>query len=82
MLPNLITIGAMKSATSSLHYYLDLHPEISMSKRKELDFFVAEKIGIKVLNGMNHILGLILTLAVNHLLVTQNIQVLWMSRKG
>lgn len=43
MLPNLITIGAMKSATSSLHYYLNLHPEISMSKRKELDFFVAEK---------------------------------------
>lgn len=43
MLPNLITIGAMKCATTSLHYYLSLHPEISMSRRKELDFFVSEK---------------------------------------
>ncbi|WP_129793641.1 sulfotransferase domain-containing protein [Sphingosinicella sp. CPCC 101087] len=43
MLPNLIVIGAMKSATSSLHHYLSLHPEIEMSRTKELDFFVAEK---------------------------------------
>lgn len=40
MLPNLIIIGAMKCATTSLHAYLDLHPEISMSREKELDFFV------------------------------------------
>lgn len=40
MLPNLITIGAMKCGTTSLHYYLNLHPQISMSKIKELDFFV------------------------------------------
>lgn len=39
-LPAFIIIGAMKSATTSLHYYLDLHPEISMSKRKELNFFI------------------------------------------
>ena len=38
-LPGLIIIGAMKCATTSLHYYLNLHPEISMSKEKELDFF-------------------------------------------
>lgn len=43
MLPNLIVIGAMKSGTSSLHNYLDLHPQISMSSPKELDFFVHEK---------------------------------------
>jgi hypothetical protein len=43
MLPNLIVIGAMKGGTSSLHSYLDLHPEISMSRPKELDFFVLEK---------------------------------------
>ncbi|MGH3029839.1 MAG: sulfotransferase family protein [Gaiellaceae bacterium] len=38
-LPNLITIGAMKCGTTSLHYYLDQHPDIAMSRRKELDFF-------------------------------------------
>lgn len=41
-LPNLIIIGAMKCATTSLHYYLNLHPEISMSKEKELDFFIPQ----------------------------------------
>lgn len=39
-LPNLIVIGAMKSGTTSLHHYLDLHPEIKMSRQKELNFFV------------------------------------------
>lgn len=39
-LPNLIVIGAMKCGTSSLHRYLDLHPEIAMSARKELDYFI------------------------------------------
>jgi hypothetical protein len=38
-LPNLIVIGAMKCATTSLHYYLGLHPEIQMSKQKELNYF-------------------------------------------
>ena len=41
-LPNLIVIGAAKCATTSLHYYLGLHPEISMSRTKELLFFVKE----------------------------------------
>jgi len=41
-LPNLIIIGAMKCATTSLHYYLNLHPEISMSKIKELRYFVEQ----------------------------------------
>lgn len=39
MLPNLIIIGAMKCGTTSLHFYLSLHPEIQMSKSKELDYF-------------------------------------------
>lgn len=43
MLPNLIIIGAMKSGTTSLHYYLKQHPDIFMSEPKELDFFVAER---------------------------------------
>ena len=36
-LPTFIIIGAMKSATTSLYYYLSLHPEIYMSKIKELE---------------------------------------------
>jgi hypothetical protein len=35
LLPNLIVIGAGKSGTTSLHYYLDQHPEIYMSRIKE-----------------------------------------------
>lgn len=42
MLPNLIIIGAPKSGTSAVHYYLNLHPQIFMSKEKELNFFIAE----------------------------------------
>lgn len=40
-LPNVIILGAEKCGTSSLHYYLDLHPEIAMSEMKELDFFTS-----------------------------------------
>ena len=46
-LPNLIIIGAMKCATTSLHFYLDLHPDISMSRRKELNFFSQEESWVK-----------------------------------
>lgn len=41
-LPNLIIIGAQKCGTTSLHYYLDLHPDIFMSREKELRFFAEE----------------------------------------
>jgi hypothetical protein len=40
VLPNLIVIGAAKCGTTSLHRYLDVHPQISMTKAKELNFFV------------------------------------------
>ena len=43
MLPNLIVIGAERSGTTSLHRYLDSHPQVFMSRQKELDFFVAER---------------------------------------
>lgn len=43
VLPNLIVIGAQKCGTSVLHYYLSLHPEVSMSSPKELNFFIAER---------------------------------------
>jgi hypothetical protein len=42
-LPNMLIIGAQKSGTTALHYYLRRHPAITMSKPKELDFFIAEK---------------------------------------
>ncbi|HET6166347.1 MAG TPA: sulfotransferase [Marmoricola sp.] len=38
-LPNLVVIGAAKAGTTSLHNYLDLHPEIVMSQDKEMRFF-------------------------------------------
>jgi Sulfotransferase domain len=41
-LPNLVVIGGLKCGTTSLHHYLNLHPEIQMSRPKELNFFVAE----------------------------------------
>ncbi len=41
-LPNLIVIGAQKCGTTSLHYYLGLHPEIFMSREKELVYFIEE----------------------------------------
>jgi hypothetical protein len=41
-LPNLIIVGGLKCGTTSLHHYLNLHPQIAMSRPKELNFFVAE----------------------------------------
>ena len=41
-MPNLIIIGGLKCGTTSIHHYLGLHPEIQMSKPKELNFFVDE----------------------------------------
>ena len=38
-LPNLFIPGAGKSGTSSLHKYLNQHPDIYMSKNKEPHFF-------------------------------------------
>ncbi len=39
VLPGVIVIGTMKCATSAVHDYLDAHPEVSMSRTKELNFF-------------------------------------------
>ena len=39
-LPNFIVIGAAKAGTTSLNFYLGLHPEICMAKPKEPRFFV------------------------------------------
>jgi hypothetical protein len=37
--PNLFIIGAMKSGTTSLHGYIDSHPQVFMCKPKEPKFF-------------------------------------------
>lgn len=42
-LPNLIVVGAMKAGTTSLHHYLDRHPQIWMSPEKEVNFFAHER---------------------------------------
>jgi Sulfotransferase domain len=41
-LPNLVVIGGLKCGTTSLHHYLGLHPEIDMSRPKELNYFIRE----------------------------------------
>lgn len=38
-LPNLMIIGAAKCGTTSLHAYLDTHPDVFMAELKELRFF-------------------------------------------
>ena len=42
-MPNLIIIGGLKCGTTSIHHYLGLHPQVQMSKPKELNFFVEEQ---------------------------------------
>lgn len=38
-LPDFLIIGAMKAGTSSVHRYLQQHPDVLASTRKEIDFF-------------------------------------------
>jgi hypothetical protein len=40
VLPNFLVIGAAKAGTTSLYHYLRGHPQVFMSERKELNFFV------------------------------------------
>jgi len=37
--PNFFLLGATKSGTTSLHYYLEQHPELFLTKQKEPHFF-------------------------------------------
>jgi hypothetical protein len=39
MPPDFVVIGAMKAGTTSLHAYLDAHPDICMSREKDTNFF-------------------------------------------
>ena len=55
-LPNLLIIGAAKSGTTSLHNYLNQHPDVFMSKHKEPHFLINNEIGCKrIPNGINNL---------------------------
>jgi Sulfotransferase family len=45
-LPTFFIIGAAKAGTTSLHFYLDQHPEVQMSPVKETNFFAGPANGI------------------------------------
>ena len=52
-LPNLLIVGAAKSGTTSLHNYLNQHPDIFMSSHKEPHFLINKEIGEKrIPNGI------------------------------
>jgi hypothetical protein len=55
-MPNLFIIGAAKAGTTSLHYYLDQHPEIQMSANKEPNYFSGPE------NGVPYPMGRVATL--------------------
>jgi Sulfotransferase domain len=42
-LPNFLIVGAAKSGTTSLNYYLDQHPEIGMLPEKEANYFIEHR---------------------------------------
>jgi len=46
-LPNIFIIGAAKCGTTSLHHYLDQHPDISMSRDKEPCVFSEPRFGAR-----------------------------------
>lgn len=43
LLPTFLIIGAAKSGTTSVWAYLDQHPDIYMSPKKETDYFIADE---------------------------------------
>lgn len=45
-LPNFLVIGAARSGTTSLHFYLEQHPQIYMCPIKEPSFFAFEERGL------------------------------------
>lgn len=41
--PNFLIVGAAKSGTTSLHYYLQQHPDVYLPGQKELHYFAREQ---------------------------------------
>ena len=54
-LPNFLIVGAQKSGTTTLYDILNSHPEVNMSKTKEINF-TSKKILKKVCHIILHIL--------------------------
>jgi Sulfotransferase family len=54
-LPTFMIIGSMKAGTTSLHHYLDQHPEIQMTSVKETNFFSGPANGIPYPTGARRI---------------------------
>ena len=53
-LPNLLIVGAAKSGTTSLHNYLNQHPEVFMCNPKEPHFLINKEIGLeRILGGID-----------------------------
>ena len=46
-LPNLLIVGAAKSGTTSLHHYLNQHPDIFMCNPKEPHYLIIKEIGVE-----------------------------------
>ena len=46
--PNFLIIVAMKSGNSSLHDYLNKHPDIFMSEPKEINYYAKEIFNLKI----------------------------------
>ena len=46
-LPNLLIVGAAKSGTTSLHNYLNQHPDIFMCSPKEPHFLINRRLESK-----------------------------------
>ena len=59
-MPNLFIIGAAKCGTTSLHHYLDQHPEVSMSEVKEPRYFCRhfDDLGLPAVSRRDEYLGL------------------------
>jgi hypothetical protein len=53
--PTFLIIGAMKGGTTSLHGYLDEHPQVQMSAVKETNFFAGEPDGNRYSPGAERI---------------------------
>lgn len=50
-LPTFFIIGAPKAGTTSLHFYLDQHPQVQMSTNKEPRFFAGPENGVPYAPG-------------------------------
>ncbi len=51
LFPNLFIVGAAKSGTTTLHYALDQHPQVYMSKKKEPGYFVWPEEHLEFINN-------------------------------